>query len=248
MNNISLERMAYGEHHSEVMCLYDPSTKKEDSPMVIILHGGFFKLKYGFSITNGLAKNLAEDGYFVANLEYPRVDEGLTAPQMLKSVFSAIYFLNRMTARPKVIIGHSAGGYYALMCALHDSNFMGTEIGLSKKLGVEKVIALAPLTDLWRGQQEGLSDDHDAIKLFIESEREDIVEEDYHVISPSNYNRFDCTVYIVHGDKDEDVPAEHSESFVKDRENVSFQELVDVDHYNVVDSNHDSWQKVKTLI
>ena len=78
-----------------------------DGPRVAaLLHGGFWRAKYGCSLEHGVARDLAERGWTVWNVEYRR-GHGWEA-------MSADVCVALTKHAPEVVIGHSAGGHLAL--------------------------------------------------------------------------------------------------------------------------------------
>jgi pimeloyl-ACP methyl ester carboxylesterase len=78
-----------------------------DGPRVAaLLHGGFWRAKYDCSLEHGVARDLAERGWTVWNVEYRR---GHGWDAMSADVRAAL-----AKHAPEVVIGHSAGGHLAL--------------------------------------------------------------------------------------------------------------------------------------
>ncbi len=246
---MNTEIVRYGKHESEFLELYTPNNPvSKNLPMIALYHGGFFRKEYGYTLMTPLAEDLVSLGYMVANIEYPRVGEGLMCEEMIWSVFRSFDFL-RKYSNNVIAMGHSAGGYFALMLSIR-KHLKGTPLETRDALIPLKVIAQAPLSDLLRGQREGLSTGGNAIKLFIDAERSvasiDIY---YSQLSPNYYSAPSCTVHIVHGTNDIDVPYEHSVSFLEQYLNPGlYLHSFSGDHYDVINPTHDSWKLQKALL
>lgn len=247
---------AYGTHPSEFMHIYKPSTSKRLGKLAVIYHGGFFKKKYDLSLMTKMTIDLAKAGYLVANVEYPRVGEEYTCPQMILSVYRSFDYACMIdpTITDRTVIGHSAGGYYAQMLGIR-SVYTDTELETENPFIPTRVLSLAPLRDLWRGQQEGLSDEHDAIKRFIEGSALKLPRKKdrifYDSYSPINAKPEDCPIHIIHGVLDDDVPLEHSQDYFhkyKKSEKVFLHILGNVNHYDVIDITKPVWKLTKSLI
>ncbi|SRR6266496_4216307 len=72
----NVTRLAYGEEALQFGDLYAPGGGGH-YPVVILIHGGFWRAAYGLSLMTGLAEDLARRGIVAWNIEYRRVgDEG----------------------------------------------------------------------------------------------------------------------------------------------------------------------------
>ncbi|MEW1658274.1 alpha/beta hydrolase [Streptomyces sp. NPDC093707] len=140
----------YGPHPDQVVDLY--GRRPGAGPLVILLHGGFWRAAYDRRHLSPCAAELARHGLPVALAEYRRVGAGGGAPQTFQDVPAAVAAAAGAGAEPGgpprevVLVGHSAGGHLALLAAARP----GTP--------VTRVIAVAPVADLARAHELGLSD------------------------------------------------------------------------------------------
>ncbi|MEK2476596.1 alpha/beta hydrolase family protein [Streptomyces noursei] len=140
--------VAYGPHPDQVVDLYGrwPGT----GPLVVLLHGGFWRAAYDRRHLSPCAAELARRGLPVALAEYRRVGAGGGAPQTFQDVTAAVATATAAGAAPGgpprelVLVGHSAGGHLALLAAAHPGP-------------VTRVVAVAPVADLARAHELGLS-------------------------------------------------------------------------------------------
>ncbi len=242
-------RVFYGTHASEYMDVYWPYSTTNLQTLIVLIHGGFFKPVWHLNLMEALAKAFQKLGYTVVNIEYPRVGEGKTALEMLESVFIAYDTACMLDPEisKHVVIGHSAGGFYAEWFALR-SNFCGTKLWNKKVVTPTKVIPLAPLSDLVRAQREGLSDKHDAVLRFIQSEQPSVrFEEEALKLSPIQYVTQDCPIEIIHGTHDTDVPLSHSISFADNRSNVVLHRT-EMNHYEVIEPSYQMMELLQKII
>jgi dipeptidyl aminopeptidase/acylaminoacyl peptidase len=150
----------------------------------------------------------------------------------------------------RVAIGHSAGGYYALMLGIKDVKLLR----IRRSHIPNKIIAQAPLTDLWRGQQERLSDNGDAIKKFIDSQRAEPASQNiYALMSPLQHPPSDkCTIHLVHGKMDTDVPLDQSIAYSNRFGNfpgtLFLHEFPEANHYDIVNVEHLAWKAQQTML
>jgi acetyl esterase/lipase len=122
--------LRYGELPEHVADLYLPSAV-EPAPLLVLIHGGFWKAEWDRMHVRPMARALADQGYLVASIEYRRVGSGVGGgggwPTTLDDVARAVAVLPGAVAQrfptrvdPDVVvtIGHSAGGHLALWAAL----------------------------------------------------------------------------------------------------------------------------------
>ncbi|MFJ9849465.1 alpha/beta hydrolase family protein [Streptomyces sp. NPDC101150] len=146
--------LAYGAHPDQVVDLYGPWGGGR-GPLVVLLHGGFWRAAYDRRHLSPLAAELAGRGLPVALAEYRRVGAGGGAPQTFEDVAAAVEAVAAEAASGAaggagaghglVLIGHSAGGHLALLAAARP----GTP--------VTRVLAVSPVADLARAHELGLS-------------------------------------------------------------------------------------------
>ncbi|WP_411129410.1 alpha/beta hydrolase family protein [Streptomyces sp. x-19] len=138
--------LAYGPHPDQVVDLYGAGA----GPLVVLLHGGFWRAAYDRRHLSPCAAELARRGLPVALVEYRRVGAGGGVPETFLDVPAAIEAAAGAAdpaGRPRevVLVGHSAGGHLALLAAAR----RGTP--------VTRVVAVAPVADLARAHALGLS-------------------------------------------------------------------------------------------
>src|SRR4051794_4486807 len=138
------ERRRYGtDHRVQTADLYLPSGAGPH-PVVIVLHGGSWKTRYGKIVTAALSADLAARGVAAWNVEYRRVGrrQGGGWPATSDDVAAAIEYLPRIAAGRLDLgdvraVGHSAGGQLAIWAA--------------SRGGIGRVAALAAPLDLGVG-------------------------------------------------------------------------------------------------
>src|SRR5258708_14982872 len=92
LSGASTIRLAYGAEPLQFGELYLPDNAGPH-PVVILIHGGYWRARYGLDLMTGLAEDLAARGYAAWNIEYRRVgDPGGRWPGTLLDVaFAADY-------------------------------------------------------------------------------------------------------------------------------------------------------------
>src|SRR6516165_701580 len=114
VTSIKPVRLAYGAEPLQFGDLYI-SDQTDLHATVILIHGGYWRARYGLDLMNGLAEDLARRGYAAWNIEYRRVgnpgggwtgtllDVALATDYLRKLAIT--YSLNLQKVVP---IGHSA--------------------------------------------------------------------------------------------------------------------------------------------
>ncbi len=132
-------------------------------PVMVLIHGGSWRKRYGLGVMRGLAGDLRRRGWAVWNIEYRRVGNGGGWPATFADVAAAIDHLRELKAPLDLervgALGHSAGGHLALWAAGRDklgAGAPGATNGAAWR-PFERVISLAGVCDLqgayreWRG-------------------------------------------------------------------------------------------------
>lgn len=222
------ERHPYGEHPSRFVELAGPV----GAPLVVLLHGGWWRARHGLDLMAPLADDLAARGRRVANVEFRRIDgDGGGWPTTFEDVLAALDLLAGLGEGRPTLVGHSAGGHLALLAAT--------------RRDVAGVVALAPITDLVACALEGLGED--ATPAFVggwPAERP----EDYRAASPITNVPIGVPVLVVQGDADARVPAAQTERFVAAAraagDAVELETVVGGDHFVVIDPSTPVWERV----
>src|SRR5579863_2518706 len=123
-------RLTYGPDPYQFIDLRFPKsnkTRKAASPLVISIHGGYWRAAYNLDHAGHLCAALTTQGLTTANLEYRRVgNDGGAWPGTFADIRSAYQFLvqhastHKLDAARIVVMGHSAGGQLALCLAAHE--------------------------------------------------------------------------------------------------------------------------------
>ena len=164
---IKPKRLEYGPEHLQFGDLYLPNHSGQ-RPIVILIHGGYWRSRYGLDLMNGLAEDLAKRGYAAWNIEYRRVGNmGGGWPGTFQDVAIATDYLRQIAPsygldlKKVVPIGHSAGGHLAFWLAarpripifaknspLAGSQLAGKHEETATPLALAGTISLAGVVDL----------------------------------------------------------------------------------------------------
>jgi acetyl esterase/lipase len=238
-------RIAYGSDPNQVVDLRLPKQRNKPVPLVINIHGGFWRAKYTLDHAGHLCAALTAKGLATANIEYRRVgNDGGGWPETFSDVRAAHSFLVRNAHRHNfdvtklVVIGHSAGGQLALCLAAHEPS-------------VTRVVSLAGVVDLRRAYQLHLS--NHAVAEFLRGTPAEVPDH-YREADPMQLFIPQANQWLMHGAADDVVPPEFSRDYVaakngragKDnREEVHLIELASADHFDLIDPRSAAWKQVE---
>jgi acetyl esterase/lipase len=112
----------YGDHERQVVDLYLP-TGGGPHPVVVMIHGGCWSAPWDRTLMNHASDDLRKRGIAVWNIDYRVIGEGGGYPGTFADTAAATDALRqhaasfRLSLRPLVAVGHSAGGHLALWLA-----------------------------------------------------------------------------------------------------------------------------------
>jgi acetyl esterase/lipase len=215
------ELLRYGDHADQVMDVWHAKSYR---PLVVFIHGGFWRPEYDRTHARPLGEALADEGWPVASLEYRREpgQPDLTTGDV-RTALDRLPDLMDVHAG-FVLIGHSAGGHLALWAAatLNPVRLRGT-------------VALAPVADLLMADRLGLDDG--AVQDFVGSGvRNDL--DPVHLPAPI------MPVSMVHGTADARVPITVAESYWTVHPTARLVRVEGAGHYEVIDPLTEAWHQV----
>ena len=216
-------RVRYGAHPDNVV---DVCEAADARAVVVVLHGGFWRARYGADLMDALCDDLAARGYTAWNVEYRRVGSGGGWPTTFEDVESATDRAKE-TGLPLVTLGHSAGGHLA--------------IWEGARCGAALAVSQAGVLDLVDAWDRALSS-RAAGELLGGSP--DDVPERYAAASPAAQLPLGVRQLLVHGRRDDTVPVEMSRAYaLRAREAGDEVELVETDegHFECLDPASESW-------
>lgn len=123
--------VAYGDHPDQVADLWLPDRVRRP-PVVVSLHGGYFRAAYGRDLHDPMSRELARRGFAVWNVEYRRAGTGgdfSTTTGDVEAAVDALAGLPSLDDRPVTVLGHSAGGYLAGWLASHPRVQLAVSLG-----------------------------------------------------------------------------------------------------------------------
>ncbi len=241
-------RIAYGTRPSAFGELYTPA-RAEHAGAVVIMHGGFWRARYGLDLGRPLAADLAARGYTCWNIEYRRVGNGGGWPATLEDVGAALDHLDRLdvdTSRV-VAVGHSAGGHLATWAAGRAALHAGAP-GSAPRVAVSGVVAQAGVLDLTVAVRQRLGSG--AVVEFLGGTPERVPDR-YRIADPLAAVPLPAPVLCAHARADEIVPISQSEAYVaavRAAGGAAALREVPGDHYTLIDPAHSSWELVRDAL
>jgi acetyl esterase/lipase len=195
-----------------------------------MIHGGFWRVRYGLDHAAEFCTALAAAGFAVANLEYRRLGEaGGGWPGTLEDVKAGVACARARAAEfggdaaRTVVLGHSAGGHLALWVAAEIPD-LTRAIGLGAVANLELAFTLAlsncVVADLLGGSPQD-------------------VPERYAAADPARPTPVPRV--LIHGDADDIVPVSLARRFAAPAERL---EIPGGDHFAVIDPGHAAWKVV----
>lgn len=221
-------------------------------PVVLLVHGGFWKAAYGLHLMDEMAEDFVARGYAVWNIEYRRVGhDGGGWPGTLLDVADAADFL-RTVAREHpldltrvIAIGHSAGGHLALWLAARHRLSADSILHTDDPLKLSGVVSLAGVSDLeqmWEIRQQD-----SPVANFLGGTPAEVPDR-YRQACPTCLLPLGTRVVLIHGTDDDNVPHELSAKFLMDAsvagDDVTMVSLKGVEHFKVITPGSEAWPAV----
>jgi acetyl esterase/lipase len=235
-------RISYGSANQQFGDLRLPKTKGL-RPVVMNIHGGFWRNKYDLVHAGHLCAALVAKEVATWNLEYRRVgDDGGGWPGTFRDIMDGYRFIAQIADKYRldrshiVIVGHSAGGHLALCLAGHEPS-------------IKRVISLAGVVDVQRAWDLHLSNNAVAELLGGPPQQ---VPEHYQEADPMRLAIPNAEQILVHGVVDDVVPVEFSRTYYEHKkqrgENVHLVEIEKAGHFEMIDPRSTAWAKIEEAI
>lgn len=212
-------------------------------PVLINIHGGFWKAAYDLEHNGHLCEDLKKKGVATWSIEYRRIGQaGGGYPGTLNDVVAAAEHLKNLNRKYSLdlgkvgVMGHSAGGHLALYLAKEARWLQGA-------------ISLAGVADLRRALELKLS--NSIVKDFLGGTPEQVAEH-YKVASPIERLPLKKKTILVHGEKDDIVPIEIAQRYEaaakKAGDKVKLIALPGTGHFELIDPRKPAWAEVEASV
>jgi acetyl esterase/lipase len=249
-------RLAYGPDRSTVGELTLPAGHGP-VPVVVVVHGGFWRQSYGLELGRPPAVDLADAGYAVWNVEYRRVGGGGGWPATFTDVAAAVDHLagpgqaaagGRLDLDRVVAVGHSAGGHLAAWLAARPGLPPGAP-GASPRVRLRGAVSQAGVLDLVDAAERRVGSD--AVADLLGGGPAEVPDR-YALASPAARVPIGVPVVCVHGTEDRNVPVRQSERFVAVAraagDPAELVVLVGVEHFAVIDTSTGAWRACRDAV
>lgn len=247
MNQVPREPVPYryGPHEAQYGELWRPAGPPEGKGTVVIIHGGFWRARYGLELGRPLAADLAARGHAVWNLEYRRSFAGGGWPATFEDIAAGIDLLADLpvdTSRVAVV-GHSAGGHLAAWAGGRQQ-LPPHAPGAGPRVPVTAVIAQAGVLTLADCARSGVGGT--AVPDLMGGTPADLPAE-YRLADPMAALPIAATVLCLHARADDEVPFSCSERYVQAAVlSGGAARLIEThgDHYTLIDPATPDWALV----
>ncbi len=232
---------------------------KGPHPVVMNIHGGFWRAKYDLLHASHLCAALSRAGVATWNLEYRRVgNAGGAWPGTFEDITNGYRFLRQIARKYNldmarvVVMGHSAGGHLAMALAGHlapkqKSGKTRVEENADAEPRLRGVVSLAGVVNLERAWELHLS--NDAVVEFLGGTPNQM---------PDHYREADpmrlavaTEQHLIHGTEDDIVPIEISRKYASAKqsqgEKVTLTELK-CGHFELIDPESGVWGRVEGIV
>jgi 3-dehydroquinate dehydratase-2 len=220
----------YGPEVDNVLDLRKP-TSGGPHPVVVVVHGGFWRDIYTREIMDTASIDLTGRGWATVNIEYRRGAGSFPASSTdLNTAIDWVIAnaaLHDLDPQRIVALGHSAGGYLVTRAAHERDDLLGS-------------VALGAVFDL-PSVTRSLPDDDPAWAFLdaTEAERPDLW------ASAAHQGLAKSPVHVVHGSEDETVDASQAKAYVQSQEGAAALTMLEgIGHGELVDPLHEAWGAV----
>jgi acetyl esterase/lipase len=254
------QRYSYGTDPSQYAELFLPAERRY-AGVAVVIHGGYWRSRYGAELGEPLAKDLAAHGIAAWNLEYRRSGNGGGWPQTFEDIAAGIDSLalasgeHGLDLSRVVALGHSAGGQLAVWAAGRDKLPPGTpgapDTGYVR---LTAVVSQAGLLDLREATMLNLS--RGAVVNFL-GESPETFPDRYRLADPRRQLPLQIPVYVLHSEADEDVPISQSRNYAAGSRSAAEEfptavpaQFVPVpgDHFALIDVSTQAYKASRALV
>jgi acetyl esterase/lipase len=240
----------YGPRPEQVIDLrLPPRRRAAAAPLIVLVHGGFWRPAYDRSHLGPMAGALAAAGYVVAVPEYRRAgmaEEGWTGP--FNDIATALDRVAAIAAphgadtSQITWAGHSAGGHLVLWAAARPGLPAGSPWpGSWGPCPANRVVSLAGCSSLRLCAEWNLG--AGAVRILMGGGPDEVPER-YAAADPAALPAPPVPVILVHGSDDDTVPLRMSQAFSAGR----LVEIPGAGHFDLIDPQSEAWPRVLSVL
>jgi acetyl esterase/lipase len=249
--------LSYGPQPESVVDVRLPP-HDEPAPLVVVVHGGFWRAAYDRQHAGPQSAALAAAGHVVATPEYRRVrqpgdgwpatldDAALMADRVVDLVAEAVP--GRVDPTRVTFVGHSAGGHLVAWLAARHRLPDGSPWRTAAPLAAS-VVPLAGVVDLLLADELGLGG---AAARGLLGGPPDRHPDRWAAADPARLVPTGVRTVLVHGTADTTVPVEVARSYAAAKraagDEVVLHELEGVAHFAVIDPLTPAWPAVLAAV
>ena len=256
-------RYYYGDDPSQWGELFLPglSDGGKHRGVVVVIHGGYWRSRYGAELGEPLATDLAAGGMAAWNLEYRRAGNGGGWPHTFQDILAGIDKLDELAGLHSldltrvVALGHSAGGHLAVWAAGRDRlGGLGLE-GEHLEAGagtdgvrLTGVVSQSGVLNLAEAERLNLS--NGAVANLLGGPSSDFPGR-HKYTDPMAALPLSVPVYAVHATDDADVPLGMSVSYAEGSKSGPVPAqlvMVPGDHFALIDPAAEAYAKCRELV
>lgn len=252
--------LRYGRAPEHLVDLRLPDGAADARPLLVVVHGGFWRTTYDRTHTGPQASALADAGYVVAIPEYRRVgqpgggwpgtfDDTAAWSDALLGLVSADLGPDVVDTQRVVLLGHSAGAHLALWAASRHRLPATSPWWRPDPLPISGVVSLAGVGDLALAATMQLGDG--AVQDLLGG-GSDTVPARYAETDPPRLLPTGFPSVLVHGTVDANVPLALSHAYAEAAtaagDDCRLVVLPDAGHYEVIDPLSSVWPAVLVAV
>ena len=251
----TVRQIPYGDDPNQFGRLATPNTAGPH-PVVVFIHGGFWRAAYDLEYGNPLCADLTRLGIATWNLEYRRVGQpGGGWPGTLQDVATGLDHLRVLAPRHHldlsrvVTLGHSAGGHLALWLAARQQLAAAHMLAMPEPVALRAAIALAGVVDLHQGWEMRLG--NNAVGELLGGGPTD-VPDSYAGASPAAFLPLGLPQILFYGTADRIVPLALGEQYYRAArehdQDVTLVTLPGSGHFEMVTTQTAEWNQVVAAV
>jgi acetyl esterase/lipase len=232
-----------------------PPRGRSSLPLVLVLHGGFWRPEYDRHHAAAQSAALADAGHVVATVEYRRAgwpvifDDIALLTDIVPSLVARAVGPDVVDVTRTVLVGHSAGGHLAVWAASRHRLPRQCPWHRSTPLPVAGVVALAGVLDLHLADRLRL--DGDATDSLLGGTAAQVPDR-FAVTDPAMLVPTGVPTICVHGKLDDIVPIDLSHRYASAAgvggDDVEVRAVEDAEHFAVIDPRSTAWPVVLSAV